>query len=91
MGEGPERHQTCLAHLARETAFAVENGSDDLPMRFKPWVIKAFALAGSLADGAASTLARKKRELEKLLEALLAAVTERDLACGLQAKACPRA
>ena len=26
-----ERHQTCLAHLARDTAFALEHGSDDLP------------------------------------------------------------
>ena len=24
------RHQTCLAHLARDTAFALEHGSDDL-------------------------------------------------------------
>lgn len=29
------RHQTCLAHLARDTAFAVEHGSDDLPFRFE--------------------------------------------------------
>jgi transposase len=28
-------HQTCLAHLARDTAFALEHGSDDLPLRFK--------------------------------------------------------
>ena len=30
-----ERHQTCLAHLARDTAFAFEHGSEDLPLRFK--------------------------------------------------------
>ena len=28
-------HQTCLAHLARDTAYALEHGSDDLPLRFK--------------------------------------------------------
>ena len=27
-----QRHQTCLAHLARDTAFALEHGSDDLPL-----------------------------------------------------------
>ena len=31
-------HQTCLAHLARDTAFALEHGSYDLPLRFKLWL-----------------------------------------------------
>jgi transposase len=75
-----ERHQTCLAHLARDTAFAFEHGSDDLPFRFKLWLGKAFDLARTIADFAASTLARKKRELEKQLETLLAAPTGCDLA-----------
>jgi hypothetical protein len=59
-----ERHQTCLAHLDRDTAFAFEHGSDDLPFRFKLWLGKAFDLARAIAGFAASTLARKKRELE---------------------------
>ena len=70
-----ERHQTCLAHLARDTAFALEHGSDDLPFRFKLWLGKAFGLAKAIADFAASTLARKKRDLERQLEVLLAAST----------------
>ena len=81
-----ERHQTCLAHLARDTAFALEHGSDDLPLRFKLWFGKAFDLAGSIAELTASTLARKKRELEKQLSHLLAAATGCDLARELQAK-----
>ena len=81
-----ERHQTCLAHLARDTAFAFEHGCDDLPFRFKLWLGKAFDLARTIADFAASTLARKKRELEKQLETLLAAPTGCDLARELQAK-----
>jgi transposase len=81
-----ERHQTCLAHLARDTAFAFEHGSDDLPFRFKLWFGRAFDLAKSIADFAASTLARKKRELEKQLTTLLAAPTGCDLAKELQAK-----
>jgi transposase len=81
-----ERHQTCLAHLARDTAFALEHGSDDLPFRFKLWLGRAFDLAKAAAQLAASTLARKKRELEKQLAALLAATTCCDLAQQLQAK-----
>ena len=79
-------HQTCLAHLARDTAYALEHGSDDLPLRFKLWFGKAFDLARDIAGFAASTIASKKRELEKQLAALLAAATECDLARQLQAK-----
>ena len=81
-----ERHQTCLAHLARDTTFALEHGSDDLPLRFKLWFGRAFDLAGSIAELTASTLARKKRELEKQLSLLLAVATDCDLARDLQAK-----
>ena len=81
-----ERHQTCLAHLARDTAFAFEHGSDDLPFRFKLWLGRAFDLARAIADFAASTLKRKKRELETQLEALLTTPTICDLAQELQAK-----
>lgn len=81
-----DRHQTCLAHLARDTAFAFEHGSDDLPFRFKLWLGRTFDLARTLASIAASTLARKKRELERQLTALLMAPTGCDLARELQAK-----
>ena len=81
-----ERHQTCLAHLARDTAFALEHGSDDLPLRFKLWLGKVFDLAKTITGFAASTLGRKKRELEQQLAALLAARTGCDLARQLQAK-----
>ena len=47
---------------------------------------KAFDLAADIANFAASTLASKKRELEKQLAALLAAPTGCDLARELQAK-----
>ena len=57
-----------------------------MPFRFKLWLRKAFDLAQRVADFAASTLARKKRDLEKQLEALLAAPTGCDLARELQAK-----
>ncbi len=65
---------------------AFEHGSDDLPFRFKLWLGKAFALARTIADFAASTLARKKRNLEEQLETLLTAPTGCDLARELEAK-----
>jgi transposase len=78
--------QTCLAHLARDTAFALEHGSDDLPLRFKLWFGKAFDLAADIADFAASTIASKKRALENQLRDILVAATDCDLALKLQAK-----
>jgi transposase len=75
--------QTCLAHLARDTAF---HGSDDLPLRFKLWFGKAFDLAAAIADFAASTIASKKRALENQLGDILGAATDCDLALKLQAK-----
>ena len=81
-----ERHQTCLAHLARDAAFAVEHGSDDLPFLFKLWLASAFDLAKAAAALAAAALARKRRELERRLAKLLAARTRCDLAREPQAK-----
>ena len=43
-------HQTCLAHLARDTAFALEHGSDDLPLRFKLWFGRAFDAGQEIAS-----------------------------------------
>jgi transposase len=80
------RQQTCLAHLARDAAYAMENGSDDLPFRFKLWFDRVFALARTIADLAPATLARKRRELEKQLAHMLDATTLRELARKLQAK-----
>jgi hypothetical protein len=75
-----------LAHLARDTAFALEHGSDDLPLRFKLWFGKAFDLAADIAHFAASTIASKKRALENQLADILGAATQCDLARRLQAK-----
>jgi len=79
-------HQTCLAHLARDTAFALEHGSDDLPLRFKLWFGKAFDLAADIARFKAATIAGKKRALENQLADILGAATQCDLARQLQAK-----
>ena len=81
-----DAHQTCLAHLARDVAYADEVSADVLPSRLKLWLHRAFALAEEVATLAASTLARKRRALERSLEAILAAPTSCDLARDLQSK-----
>jgi transposase len=81
-----DAHQTCLAHLSRDVAYADEVSADVLPSRLKLWLHRAFALAQEIATLAASTLARKRRALERSLEAILAAPTSCDLAHALQSK-----
>src|SRR5215208_3547348 len=78
--------QTCLAHLARDVAYALEASEDPVPLRLKLWLTSAFALADSVAHLAASTLAAKRRSLERRLAAILAAPTSCALARALQDK-----
>jgi transposase len=78
--------QTCLAHLARDVAYALEASDDPLPFRLKLWLVAAFALADSVSHLATSTVAAKRRALEHRLSAILAAPTTCDLAAALQAK-----
>jgi transposase len=81
-----DAHQTCLAHLARDVAYADEASADVLPSRLKLWLHRAFALAEEVATLAASTLARKRRTLERSLDNILAAPTSCDLARDIQSK-----
>ena len=50
-------HQTCLAHLARDVAYAVETSDDPVPWRLQLWLRSVFALAERVTDLATSTLA----------------------------------
>ncbi len=79
-----ERQQTCLAHLARDVAYAVDAGNDLIALRLQWWLDKAFGLARRLTELAASTLARKRRELEQDLDDILKAPATCDLAQALQ-------
>jgi transposase len=79
-----DAHQTCLAHLARDVAYADEASEDVLPSRLQLWLHRAFALAEDVGTLAASTLARKRRALERSLDDILAAPTSCDLARALQ-------
>jgi len=41
-------HQTCLAHLARDVAYAVEASEDPVPWRLQLWLQAVFALSGQV-------------------------------------------
>ncbi len=55
-----------------------------VPLRLKLWLAAAFALADAIAHLAASTVAAKRRTLERRLAAILAAPTSCDLARDIQ-------
>ena len=65
--------QTCLAHLARDVAYALEASDDPVPFRLKLWLTAVFELADDIAHLAASTVAAKRRALDRRLDAILAA------------------
>ncbi len=79
-------HQTCLAHLARDVAFALEASDDMVPLRLKLWLDKVFALARNVTSFATSTLKAKKRELENTLADILASSPKCDIAETVRAK-----
>jgi transposase len=79
-------HQTCLAHLARDVAYAVEVSEDPVPWRLQLWLNTVFSLAERVTTLSASTLAAKRRALERQLSDILAAASSCDLTRALQAK-----
>jgi transposase len=79
-------HQTCLAHLARDIADAVEASDDPVPWRLQIWLNAVFALAGRVTNLAASTLAAKRRTLDRHLAGILTTASCCDLTRALQAK-----
>ncbi|WP_336492716.1 IS66 family transposase [Methylobacterium nigriterrae] len=81
-----ERHQTCLAHLARHVAYAVEVSDDPVPLRLQLWLGSVFSLAERVTDLAASTLSAKRRALERRLSEILTVPSRCDLTRDLQAK-----
>src|SRR5918998_2780474 len=79
-------HQTCLAHLARDVAYVVEVSADPVPFRLQLWLEAVFALSQRVTSLAASTLAAKRRSLERQLAGILATASSCDLTRALQAK-----
>jgi transposase len=81
-----ERHQTCLAHLARDIAYALEVSDDPAPMRLKLWMDDVFALWHHHDTFAASTIALKRRNLENRIGKILCAQTDCDVTRALLRK-----
>ena len=81
-----DHHQTCLAHLARDIAYAVEVSDDMVPLRLKLWLDKVFTLARNITSFASSTLKAKKRVLENALDDILMTSSKCEIAVTLQAK-----
>jgi len=79
-----DRQQTCLAHLARDVAYALEAGDDTLALRLKLWLDAALALARTITTLAPSTVKTKRRKLERSLNDILAAPAVCDLARDIQ-------
>jgi transposase len=67
-----ERHQTCLAHLARDAARVVEVGDERVGLSLKLWIGDAFALAHAMASSALSTIRRKANALDDRIGAIVA-------------------
>src|SRR5215208_3898610 len=79
-------HQTCLAHLARDIAYAVEVSEDPVPWRLQLWLKAVFALSERVTTLAAATLLAKRRALDRHLADILATASTCDLTRALQAK-----
>src|SRR5215203_2943399 len=65
-------HQTCLAHLARDVAYAVEVSADPVPWRLQLRLQAVFALSERITHLATSTLSAKRRTLERQWADILA-------------------
>ena len=70
----------------RDVAYGVQASDDKLPFRLKLWLDRAFALSSEVATYAASTLKRKKSELERSLGELVSSPSACPIAEGLRGK-----
>ncbi len=86
-----DEHQTCLAHLARDVAYAVEVSDDPVPWRLQLWLQRVFDLAKRVTDLAASTLSAKRRSLDRQLGAILATPSRCDLTASSRPRSAVRA
>jgi transposase len=85
-----DAHQACLAHLARDVAYALQNSEDFLPMRLKLWLNKAFGLAQGISRLAPSTIATRRRALERTIDDIITTPTSCELTMKLSKQVRPR-
>jgi len=81
-----KHHQSCLAHLARDIAYALEASNDLAPFWLKRWIDDVFAFWRRLPGAAASTIAAKRRSFDDRIGKILMAQTTCDLTRKLLAK-----
>ena len=81
-----EAQQTCLAHLARDTAYGMEASDDYVVLRLKLWFDAVFAFAKRMAELAESTVRSKRRALERQIADILRTQTDCPIARELLAK-----
>jgi len=81
-------HQVCLAHLLRDTRYAIEAGDKLFAPGFKGLLKRAFVIGKRRENLADSTLVAYRRELDRRLARLLAiepdTVAGRKLRCGIE-------
>ena len=70
----------------RGLRYAIDNGDDFLPMRLKLWLQKAFGLAKDIRHLAPSTIAARRRALDRTLGEILAVSTSCEFAMVIQKK-----
>ena len=71
---------------ARDIAWALEVSDDHTPLSLKLWMGDVFALWRSLGDLAASTIARKRRDLENRIGRILCLGSSCDVTAALLRK-----
>ena len=81
-----EKHQTCLAHLARDINRVLEVGDEKIGLRLKCWMMDVFRFAGGIASSARSTIARKCRDLEERVDDILRQETACDVTAAVMRK-----
>src|SRR5688500_20180184 len=82
-----DRQQTCLAHLARDVAYALEAGDDPVAFRLKLWLGSAFALARGIGSLAAAPITARRRKPAAALDEVLAAQAPAEPARGHRPRA----
>ena len=86
------RHQTCLAHLARDIAWALEASDDPVNLGLKLWMNDVFALWHAMDGLAASTVSARRRDLDARIGRMLTTQSDCDVTMGAarQDRQCPR-
>jgi transposase len=80
------RHQTCLAHLARDVEYADEASDDQAPWRLKLWLQKVFAFARDISTLSPATRRARQRSLQHSIDAILTTPVTCEFARDIVAK-----